>query len=45
MSLLSVDMVAEEVSDVEDCLWSSAQPARETSANAVMQDKMRFFII
>jgi len=44
MSLLSTAIVVAEVSDVEDCFWSSAQPAREISANAVMQEKIRFFI-
>ena len=34
MSLLSGDIVVAEDSDVEECLSSSAQPARETSANA-----------
>ena len=45
MSLLSVDIVAEEDSEVEECLSSSAQPARETSANAARQEKIRCFII
>jgi hypothetical protein len=30
---------------VEECLSSSAQPARETSANTARQEKIRFFII
>jgi len=43
--LLSVDIVAEDDSEVEECLSSQAQPARETSANAATQKKMKFFTI
>jgi len=41
MSLLSVDMVAEDDSVVEDCLSSSEQPTREASAKAAMQERIK----
>ena len=41
MSLLSVDMVAEDDSVVEDCLSSSEQPTREASAKAARQERIK----
>jgi hypothetical protein len=40
MSLLSGDRVAEEDSEVEQCLSSLAQPAREASAKAARQERI-----
>jgi hypothetical protein len=45
MSLVSGDMVAVEDSVVEERLPSEEQAARETSANAARQERMRFFVI
>ena len=39
MSLASVDVVAEE--DSQECFWSQAHPAREASANAARQEKIK----
>jgi hypothetical protein len=41
MSLLSGDIVVEEESEAEECLSSLAQPARETSAKAATQEKIK----
>ena len=41
MSLVSGDIVAEEDSVVEDWLLSLAQPAREASAKAARQEKIK----
>jgi hypothetical protein len=41
MSLLSVDIVAEDDSEVEVCLSSSAQPTSEASAKAARQEKIK----
>ena len=41
MSLLSVDSVVADDSEVEECLVSSAQPTREASANAARQEKIK----
>ena len=45
MSLLSVDIVVAEDSDMEECLSSLAQPTREISAKAVRQKKTGYLII
>ena len=39
MSLLSVDIVVED--DSEECFSSQAHPARETSAKAARQEKIK----
>ena len=44
MSLLSVDIVVAEESVVV-CLSSEAQPAKERSAQAATQERIRFLII
>ena len=41
MSLLSVDIVVAEESDMEEWPLSQAQPDRETSAKAVRQEKIK----
>ena len=41
MSLLSVDIVVEEDSEVEEWHLSQAHPDREISAKAVRQEKIR----
>lgn len=41
MSLLSVVIVADDESEVEECLSSSAQPTREASAKAARQEKIK----
>jgi hypothetical protein len=38
-------MVAEDDSEAEECLSLQAQPARETTANAARQEKIKFLII
>jgi hypothetical protein len=40
MFLVSVDIVVDEESEVEDWLLSSAHPAREASAKAARQEKI-----
>jgi hypothetical protein len=40
MSLLSVDIVVEEDSEVEDWLLSLVHPAREASAKAAKQEQI-----
>ena len=45
MSLLSTVIVVAEDSDVEECLSSSEQAARETNANVARQDRIRFLIM
>ena len=40
MSLLSEGIVVEDDSDVEQCLSSLAQPAREVSTKAARQEKI-----
>jgi hypothetical protein len=41
MSLLSVDIVVVEESEVDDCLSSLAHPVREASAKEAMQEKIK----
>ncbi len=41
MSLLSVDIVVEEDSELEECLSSLAHPVSEASAKAARQEKIK----